>query len=64
MPPGVPRAYATLALRAAGEQGEVRWYVDGAPHPSHRWELRPGAHVIRAVAVSGRVNEVRIRVEE
>ncbi len=64
MPPGVPRDYATLALRAAGEPGEVRWYVDGALHASQRWELRPGAHVIRAVAVSGRVNEVRIRVED
>lgn len=64
MPPGVPRDYATLALRAAGEPGEVRWFVDGAPHEARRWELRPGAHVIRAVAASGRVNEVRIRVEE
>ena len=64
MPPGVPRDYATLALRAAGEPGDVRWFVDGAPHASQRWELRPGAHVIRAVAVSGRVTEVRIRVEE
>ncbi|MCE9602864.1 MAG: penicillin-binding protein 1C [Gemmatimonadetes bacterium] len=64
MPPGVPRDYATVALRAAGEPGEVRWFVDGAPHEAQRWELRPGAHLIRAVAASGRVNEVRIRVEE
>lgn len=64
LPPGVPRDYATLALRAAGEPGQVRWFVDGAPHEAPRWELRPGAHLIRAVAASGRVNEVRIRVEE
>lgn len=63
MPPGVPRDYATLALRAAGEAGAVRWFVDGAPHEAQRWALRPGAHVIRAIAASGRVNEVRIRVE-
>jgi penicillin-binding protein 1C len=64
MPPGVPGDYATLALRAAGEPGEVRWFVDGAPHEAQRWALRPGAHLIRAVAASGRVNEVRIRVDE
>ena len=64
MPPGVPRDYVTLALRAAGEAGVVRWFIDGAPHEALRWELRLGAHVIRAVAASGRVNEVRIRVEE
>ena len=64
MPPGVPRDFATLALRAAGEAGAVRWFIDGAPHRDARWELRPGAHVIRAVAASGRTTEVRIRVDE
>jgi membrane carboxypeptidase/penicillin-binding protein PbpC len=64
MPPGVPADYATVALRAAGAVGSVRWFVDGAPHAAARWRLRPGAHVIRAVAESGSVTEVRIRVEE
>ncbi len=63
MPPGVPGAYATVALRAAGVTGPVRWYVDGSAHESSRWALAPGAHVIRAVAESGTVTEVRIRVE-
>lgn len=63
LPPGVPAAYATVALRASGAQGDVRWFVDGEPHEASRWSLRPGAHVIRAVTESGRATEVRIRVE-
>lgn len=63
MPPGVPGDYATVALRAAGVQGSVRWFVDGTPHESSRWALKPGAHVIRAVAESGSSTEVRIRVD-
>jgi membrane carboxypeptidase/penicillin-binding protein PbpC len=64
MPPGVPADYATVALRAEGATGVVRWFVDGVPHDASRWRLRPGAHLIRAVAASGTVTEVRIRVEE
>jgi penicillin-binding protein 1C len=64
MPPGVPADYATVALRAEGATGAVRWFVDGVPHDASRWQLRPGAHLIRAVAASGTVTEVRIRVEE
>ena len=63
LPPGVPDEYATIALRAAGASGAVRWYVDGAPFEAARWALRGGAHVIRAVATSGTVAEARIRVE-
>ncbi len=50
--PGVDPAYATVGLRAAGASGPVRWYVDGRPHPDHRWRLEPGRHVIRATAGS------------
>jgi penicillin-binding protein 1C len=63
LPPGVPRDYATLALRAAGADGPVRWFVDGQAHEATRWTLQPGAHVIRAVDPTGTTAEVRIRVE-
>jgi membrane carboxypeptidase/penicillin-binding protein PbpC len=64
VPPGVEARYATIALRAAGEPGDapVRWWVDGAPTRSARWQLRPGSHSIRAVAASGRVAEVTVEV--
>jgi len=61
--PGVPDAYATIALRAAGGAGDVRWFVDGVPFTGSRWALRPGVHVIRAESASGPVAEVTIRVE-
>jgi penicillin-binding protein 1C len=63
VPPGVPARYATVALRAVGEEGPVRWFVDGAPFTGARWPLVPGVHVIRAVGASGTASEVRIRVE-
>ena len=64
VPPGVDPRYATIALRAAGAPGDVpvRWWVDGAPTRSARWQLRPGRHSIRAVAASGRVAEVTVEV--
>jgi penicillin-binding protein 1C len=61
--PGVPDAYATIALRAAGEAGTVRWFVDGVPFNGARWSLRAGTHVIRAESQSGPAVEVTIRVE-
>lgn len=64
LPPGVPVDYATVALRAAGATGDVRWFVDGVAHERSRWSLRPGPHVIRAVAANGAASEVRIRVDE
>ena len=62
VPPGVPTTYATIPLIAAGEEGAVRWYVNGRPHEGSRWRLARGAHVIRAEA-GGVIREVRIRVE-
>ncbi len=64
IPPGIDPRYATIALRAAGApaDGVVQWWVDGAPAASSRWQLRPGAHAIRAVAASGRAAQVRIQV--
>jgi len=65
VPPGVEARYATIALRAAGAPGDapVRWWVDGAPTRSARWQLRPGRHSIRAVAASGRVAGVTVEVK-
>ena len=64
VPPGVEARYATIALPAAGAPGDapVRWWVDGAPTRSARWQLRPGRHSIRVVAASGRVAEVAVEV--
>jgi penicillin-binding protein 1C len=48
--PGVDPAYATVALRAAGAKGAVRWFVDGVHFERARWALVPGVHRLRAVA--------------
>jgi penicillin-binding protein 1C len=63
VPPGVEPRYATLALRAAGgDPGvPVRWSVDGRRMNRARWELVPGAHVVRAERGAER-REVRIEV--
>lgn len=65
LPPGVQAPYATIALRAAGGRGggSARWTVDGVPHSSGRWSLRPGSHRFRAVSSSGDTAEVAVRVE-
>ncbi len=63
IPPGVGARYATIALRAAGGAGAVRWWVDGRPARATRWRLVPGTHTIRAVTASGDSDEVRIAVE-
>src|SRR6185503_18404036 len=49
IPPGMEARYATIALRAESAQ-QVRWFIDGKPHGSSRWQLSPGRHAIRAVA--------------
>ena len=54
--------YATLALRAAGGSGAVRWFVDGQPVAGERWALAPGRHAIRAETARGERDEVRIDV--
>jgi penicillin-binding protein 1C len=65
VPAGVPGAYATVALRAAGRGAErgVRWFVDERPWPAERWPLAPGTHVVRARAASGEMESVRIVVD-
>jgi penicillin-binding protein 1C len=65
VPPGVDPRYATIALRAVGAAGDepVRWFVDGRPAVSTRWQLRSGPHALRAVGASGRVSQVRIQVQ-
>ena len=64
IPAGVPAAYATVALRAAGRGAErVRWFVDERPWTGGRWPLAPGAHVVRARAAGGETESVRIVVE-
>ena len=63
IPPGVGARYATIALRAAGGAGAVRWWVDGRPALATRWRLVPGGHTIRAVTTHGDSDEVRIAVE-
>ncbi|HEV3048866.1 MAG TPA: hypothetical protein VGX50_01075 [Longimicrobium sp.] len=62
VPVGVDARYATIALRAAGTDGPVRWLVDGRELPQERWRLAPGAHTIRAIAPSGEWDEVRVLV--
>jgi penicillin-binding protein 1C len=64
IPPGTDPRYATIGLRAAGAPGDepVRWWVDGRPERAARWRLRSGTHAIRAVAASGRSDEVTIQV--
>ena len=64
VPPGVDPRYATIALRAGGSgTGAVRWFVDGRAVPPGRWTLRPGVHVVRALAGSGTRDTARIEVE-
>lgn len=63
IPPGIEARYATIALRATGGAGPVRWWVDGRPARATRWQLVPGPHTIRAVAASGNSDVVRITVE-
>jgi hypothetical protein len=62
VPPGVDARYATVALRAAGASGRVRWTVDGRRVAGARLGLERGEHVVRAEA-GGERREVRIVVE-
>ena len=62
VPPSVDARYSTVALRAAGASGAVRWSVDGRAFRSERLALVPGSHVIQAEA-GGERREVRITVD-
>jgi hypothetical protein len=61
--PGVPLEYSSVALRAAGARGTVRWFVNDNELPSPRLSLRPGVHRIVAVGGDGARAEVTVRVE-
>ena len=62
VPPSVDARYSTVALRAAGASGVVRWSVDGRAFRAERLALVPGSHVIEAEA-GGERREVRITVD-
>jgi penicillin-binding protein 1C len=55
--------YATIPLVAGGAAARVRWLVDGRAISGTRWQLEPGAHVIRAVWPSGARDSVKIVVQ-
>ncbi|HEY2824472.1 MAG TPA: penicillin-binding protein 1C [Gemmatimonadales bacterium] len=59
--PGVEGRYATIALRAVGNRGPVRWLVDGRPSGA-RWRLSAGDHRIEAGTAAGQYTAVRISV--
>jgi hypothetical protein len=64
VPAGVPGAFATIALRAAGHGAErTRWFVDERPWTRERWPLAPGAHVVEARSAAGERRSVRIVVD-
>ena len=63
IPPGTDPRYATIALRAAAPDADVRWLVDGVEVASRRWRLIPGRHTIRAELPSGAWDEVTVDVE-
>ena len=62
VPPSVDARYATIALRASGASGAVRWTVDDRPVASPRLPLVRGVHVVRAQS-GGESREVRITVD-
>jgi penicillin-binding protein 1C len=62
VPPSVDARYATIALRATGANGTVRWTVDDRPVASARLPLVRGRHVVRALS-GGESREVRITVD-
>ncbi len=64
IPPGGDPQYATVSLRAVGAPVDepVRWLIDGRPTATTQWQLRPGAHEIRAIGASGRSHEISIIV--
>ena len=59
--PGVDHRYASIGLRASGNRGPVRWWVDDAPVSSGRLRLVPGRHRVRARS-GGAIDEVVFEV--
>ncbi|MFI5280509.1 MAG: penicillin-binding protein 1C [Gemmatimonadales bacterium] len=62
VPPGTDPRYATIALRAVGSPGAVRWSVDGRVLEAESWRLVPGTHRIEATAETGQASRVTIEV--
>jgi penicillin-binding protein 1C len=64
IPPGVAPEFATIALRASGGSGRgpLRWFADGRPVTTNRWQLTPGTHQLRAV-VGSESDEVTVTVD-
>jgi penicillin-binding protein 1C len=62
VPPSVDPRYSTIALRASGASGAVRWTLDGRPVMTPRLPLVRGTHVIRAES-GGESREVRFSVD-
>ncbi len=62
LPPSVEARYATIALRAAGAPGPIRWFVDGRLVATPRMPLLRGSHRVAAEA-NGERREVRIVVD-
>ena len=63
-PPGIDPAYATVALRAVGADGPVRWFIDGRETRASRWSIMPGTHVIGARSALGEWDEVKVVIRE
>ena len=63
LPAGEAARYATIPLLAAGASAKVRWFVNGRPIHSTRWQLQPGTHVITAQWPDARRDSVRVFVE-
>jgi hypothetical protein len=57
--PTLRREFQTLRLRASAT---VAWQIDGVPHSSSEWPLRPGSHTITALRGDER-DSVRIFVK-
>ncbi|HKS07273.1 MAG TPA: penicillin-binding protein 1C [Gemmatimonadaceae bacterium] len=64
IPVGVEAKYASISLRAAGNNADsARWLVDGTPHSRGRWTPTPGTHEIRAISARGDTALVTVVVE-
>ena len=63
VPPGVPREYASIALRVAGTGRGLRWYVNGKRYEGTRLSLERGTHLVRVESADRGALQARIVVE-